>query len=157
MAAESWRLYDAFMLAKNDGTIDFANDVFKVALLSDLYVPNQNTDAEFTDGGGNYINTNELAQANGYTTGGEVTTVTLSQTAGNINLAGTNVGWVANGGSIVPSWAVLYNVDNNVLVAFSMLDNVNVYPTPEPVYVTDTNAYNINIETNDIYDEAQST
>jgi hypothetical protein len=66
--------------------------------------------------------TNEVANANGYTTGG--VSVTLSQT-GTTSVAvyfSSNPSWTASGGSIVARWAVLYKTGSDVL-AYSLLDS----------------------------------
>jgi hypothetical protein len=66
--------------------------------------------------------TNEVANGNGYTTGG--VSVTLSQTGTtsvNVFFA-SNPSWTASGGSITARWAVLYKTGSDVL-AFSLLDS----------------------------------
>jgi len=66
--------------------------------------------------------TNEVANANGYATGG--VSVTLSQT-GTTSVAvyfSSNPSWTASGGSITARWAVLYKTGSNV-VAYSLLDS----------------------------------
>jgi len=66
--------------------------------------------------------TNEVASANGYTTGGVA--VTLSQTGTtSVNVYfSSNPSWTASGGSITARWAVLYKTGSNV-VAYSLLDS----------------------------------
>ena len=66
--------------------------------------------------------TNEVANGNGYTTGG--VSVTLSQTGTtsvNVFFA-SNPSWTASGGSITARWAVLYKTGSDVL-AFALLDS----------------------------------
>jgi len=66
--------------------------------------------------------TNEVANANGYATGG--VSVTLSQT-GTTSVAvyfSSNPSWTASGGSITARWAVLYKTGSNV-VSYSLLDS----------------------------------
>jgi hypothetical protein len=66
--------------------------------------------------------TNEVANGNGYTTGG--VSVTLSQTGTtSVNVFfSSNPSWTASGGSITARWAVLYKTGSDVL-AFSLLDS----------------------------------
>jgi hypothetical protein len=66
--------------------------------------------------------TNEVANGNGYTTGG--VSVTLSQT-GTTSVDvffASNPSWTASGGSITARWAVLYKTGSDVL-AFALLDS----------------------------------
>lgn len=52
----------------------------------------------------------EISAGNGYTSGGEDSTNTYSQTSGVASLAGTDIVWTASGGTIGPfRYAVLYN------------------------------------------------
>ena len=66
--------------------------------------------------------TGEVANANGYATGG--VSVTLSQTGTtSVNVFfSSNPSWTASGGSITARWAVLYKTGSDVL-AFSLLDS----------------------------------
>jgi hypothetical protein len=58
--------------------------------------------------------TNEVASANGYTTGG--TSVTLSNTGTtSVTVNCTDASWTASGGTIVARFAVVYEVSGNVL------------------------------------------
>ncbi|MFP9058875.1 hypothetical protein, partial [Enterococcus faecalis] len=77
--------------------------------------------------------TNEVAQANGYTTGGVAVTLTLSGTTSVTASFSTNPTWTASGGSITARWAVLYELGGNVL-CYVLLDN-----TPADVTTTNGN------------------
>lgn len=59
--------------------------------------------------------TNEVANANGYTTGGASVTESLSGTT-TVTVAITDASWTASGGSIVARFAVVYEVAGNVQV-----------------------------------------
>lgn len=59
--------------------------------------------------------TNEVANANGYTTGGVSVTESLSGTT-TVTVAITDASWTASGGSIVARFAVVYEVAGNVQV-----------------------------------------
>jgi hypothetical protein len=83
-----------------NGTHDFDTHVFKVALTNTLPV-NTNTIL---------ANITQISAGNGYTTGGNTTTVTLSETGGTATVQGTQVVFTASGGAIGPfRYAVLYN------------------------------------------------
>lgn len=80
---------------------------------------------------------NEVAGANGYTTGGAAVTLTLSGTTSVQVSFASNPTWTASGGSITARWAVLYEVGGNVL-CYSLLDN-----TPADVTVTAGNTLSV--------------
>jgi hypothetical protein len=81
--------------------------------------------------------TNEVANANGYTTGGVAVTFTLSGTTTvTATLAGSAV-WTASGGSITARFAAIYEVAGNIL-CFCTLDS-----TPADVTATDGNTFTV--------------
>lgn len=59
--------------------------------------------------------TNEVANGNGYTTGGTSVTLSLSGTT-TVTVAITDASWTASGGSITARFAVVYEVAANVTV-----------------------------------------
>lgn len=65
-------LYDTFT-----GAIDFDTDTFKVLLVTSSYSPNKDTHTKRSDV------TNEVANGNGYTTGGAAATVTVTSDTAN--------------------------------------------------------------------------
>jgi hypothetical protein len=146
MAADAWVAYDQFMLEKSNGTQDLDNDTFSVILMTSTYTPNTATDTTYAG-----INANEVANGNGYATGGVTRTQTLTKTAGNINFTLTNPAWTASGGNIVARYAVIRNNTSGGLVAYSLLDN-----TPDDITVVDGNTFTIDIATNTVYDETRA-
>jgi len=81
--------------------------------------------------------TNEVANANGYTTGGVSVTMSASGTTTvTVTLTGNAV-WTAAGGSITARFAAIYEVAGNIL-CFSTLDS-----TPADVTATDTNTFTV--------------
>jgi hypothetical protein len=66
--------------------------------------------------------TNEVANANGYTTGGNAVTGSLSGTTTVTFDVTDPTAWTASGGSITARFAVLYEVAGNVL-AYCLLDS----------------------------------
>jgi len=89
--------------------------------------------------------TNEHANANGYTTGGNA--VTLSRTGTTTVTFDTTdpAVWTASGGSIIARYAVLYEVAGNVL-CYCLLDS-----TPADVTTTTGNTLTITINASGIF------
>lgn len=143
MAADKWKIYDSFLEFMGDNTIDMDGDTFKVA----LYTSASNA-ATITNGDKAAL-TNEVANANGYTTGGNtLASVTWSQTSGTVTFDSADTVWTASGGSIVSHFAVIYS-DTSItdkLVAFSLLDN-----TPGDITVTDGNTLTIQMNASGIF------
>lgn len=81
----------------------FGTDVFKVMLSSATDAPTA-TDAVRGD------ITSEVANGNGYLTGGASATITVAEAAGTLTATGTMITWTASGGTIGPfRYATLYN------------------------------------------------
>jgi hypothetical protein len=101
---------------------------FRLALVSSGYVPNNATDELWAAASGS-----EIANGNGYLTGGGVLTgVALTQAAGVVKFTSNAFVWTAAGGSI-PAWrhAVLYylgtlNAKLNPIVARFLGDGTNI-------------------------------
>lgn len=89
--------------------------------------------------------TNEHANANGYTTGGNA--VTLSRTGTTTVTFDTTdpAVWTASGGSIVARYAVLYEVGGNVL-CYCLLDS-----TPADITVTTGNTLTLTINASGVF------
>lgn len=104
---------------------------FKMALVTSAWTPNNATNEVWADASGN-----EIANGNGYTTGGGVLTgVVLSQTSGTVKFTSNAFVWTASVGSI-PAWrrSVVYylgtlNGKVNPLVGHFLGDNT---PTDIP-------------------------
>lgn len=88
--------------------IDFANDVFKIALMQSGFTFNKDTHHGYAD-----ISGNELATANGYTAGGNTlagVSLTEDDTDDRTEVTWNNTTWNAAGGSIGPSpGAIIYD------------------------------------------------
>ena len=82
------------------GTHNFASNVFKVYLSNDT--PSQSADSVKAD-------LPEITAGNGYTAGGNPTTITISETTGTTTVSGTQVQWNATGAVGPFRYAVLYN------------------------------------------------
>jgi hypothetical protein len=126
MPAGPWTFTNAGRTSILNGTFAIGTDSFKVALLQST----SNISATSTTYAGL---TNEVASANGYTTGGIAVTLTLSGTTTVTATYGTPAVWTAAGGSITARFAVIYEVGGTVL-CYSLLDS-----TPADVTATSGN------------------
>lgn len=113
-----------------------ASSTFKIA----LFLSTSNIGASSTTYAGL---TNEVANADGYTTGGQAITLTPSGTTSVTLTPSTNEVWTASGGSVVARFAVIYQTSGDV-VAYCLLDN-----TPADVTVTTGNTLTI-LDTNPV-------
>lgn len=124
MAAGTFTLF-----SKNKDVIDtgeLAGATLKMALVASTWTP----DATVT-GNGAYsdVSANEIANGNGYTTGGaSLTSLASTAISGGYKLASADVTWTASGGNI-PAWryGVLYasgtfNGKTNPLVGYFLGD-----------------------------------
>lgn len=129
-AAGAWVFTNSGRTSLINGTFDIDSDTWKMA----LFLSTSNIGADSTTYAGL---TNEVAQANGYTTGGESITLTLSGTTTVTIDIDTDPVWTANGGSITARFAVIYEVSGNVL-CYCLLDS-----TPADVTVTNGNTLTV--------------
>lgn len=132
--AASLTFYQSFREYIADGTIDLDTDAFVVRLLSSSYTPNAGSHTVIAD------LTNELATANGYTSGGaSLASVTWNRSGGTVTWDAADTTWTASGGSIVARYAVINkngtaNAIVSPLVCYILLDT-----TPADVTATDGN------------------
>ncbi len=138
MAAGAWTLTDEGRTKLLDGTFDLDSDTWKMA----LFLSTSNIGASSTTYAGL---TNEHSNANGYTTGGQTVTITLSGTTTVTATWSASVVWTASGGSIVARFAVIYEVSGRVL-AYCLLDS-----TPADVTVTTGNTLTVAAHANGIF------
>lgn len=137
MAAGAWTFTNAGRTSLLDGTFDIDSDTWKMA----LFLSTSNIGAGSTTYAGL---TNEHANANGYTTGGNATVLSLSGTT-TVTVDGTDEVWTASGGSITARFAVIYEVGGNVL-CYCLLDS-----TPADVTATDGNTLTVAIHASGIF------
>ncbi|AEJ93001.1 hypothetical protein SEA_KINGSLEY_22 [Mycobacterium phage Kingsley] len=114
MAAGTWTLPAAARKMLLDGTFDLDSDTFKVALVTS----SSNIGSTTTTWAGV---TDEVANGDGYTTGGVAVTLTLTGTTSVAVSFATNPVWTASGSGITARTAVLYETSGNVL-AYVTLD-----------------------------------
>lgn len=146
MAANAWKLYDTFKLYLGNTGIDMDTNAFKMA----LFQSTSNCATLTNDVYGDL--TNEVANANGYTTGGvSLTTLSWANSSGTITWDCDNAVWTASGGSITARFAVIYCNDTvggivKPLVGFSLLDN-----TPADVTATAGNTLTIALNASGVF------
>lgn len=146
MAADAWVMHDKFKEYMGDASADLDADTFNMALyLSTSNIATTSIDAKSTA-------TNEHANANGYTTGGNVlTAVTWVESAGTVTFDSADSVWTASGGPITARFAAIF--DDTVaapvvdpIVCHSLLDN-----TPADVTATDGNTLTVQINASGIF------
>lgn len=146
MTADAWDFYNVFTEYIADGTCDLDNDAFKMA----LFLSTSNCATLTLDAYASF--TNEHANANGYTTGGNaMTNVVWTRTAGSTKFDCDDEVWTASGGSITCRFAMIY--DDTVTtptadppVCYSLLDN-----TPADVTATDGNTLTVAIHASGVF------
>jgi len=138
MAAGPWTFTNAGRTSLLDGTFDIDTDTFRMA----LFQSTSNLGAASTT----YAAlTNEVANANGYTAGGNVVALTLAGTTTVTVDVTTDPVWTASGGSIVARFAVIYEVGGNVL-CYCLLDDA-----PADVTATDGNTLTVAINASGVF------
>lgn len=132
-AAGTWTFPNGARTKLLDGTFDIDSDTWKMALF--LSTSNLSTSSTTYAGA-----TNEVAQANGYTTGGIAITLTLSGTTTVTVDISVDPVWTASGGSITGRFGVIYEVGGNIL-CYCLLDST-------PADVTATNGNTLTVAAN---------
>lgn len=118
-AAGQWTFYYSGRLKILNGDIDLNGDTLKVALFTSASNCSTLTHDEYAD------LTNEHANVNGYTTGGNtVTGNTVTNLTSVVTFDTDNYFFTAVGGAITARYAVLYDdtVSGKPLIAFFVLD-----------------------------------
>jgi hypothetical protein len=101
MATSAWNKFNDFSEQLVRGVHDFDANTFKVVLASSA--PSA-TNTQLSD------ITSQLSTAGGYTSGGETTTISISETSGTTTVSGTEIVWTGTGSGFGPfQYAVLYN------------------------------------------------
>jgi hypothetical protein len=114
MAAGNWTLTNTTRTKLVNGTFDLDSDSYKVA----LFQSTSNIGTSSTTYSGL---TNEVANGNGYTTGGKAVTLTLSGTTSVKVDFDTDPVWTGSDNGFSARTAVLYEVGGDV-VAYCLLD-----------------------------------
>lgn len=99
MATSAYNKFQDFSDQLIRGVHDFDAHTFKVALTNTAPVATNTVLADIT----------QISAGNGYTTGGNATTITVSETGGTTTVQGTEVVFTATGAMAAFRYAVLYN------------------------------------------------
>lgn len=89
------------------GDVDFDADVFKIILMQSGFSFNRATHDGYSD-----VSASEVANGNGYTTGGNTlagVSLTDNATTNQTEITWNNSSWTASGGSIVASGAIIFD------------------------------------------------
>lgn len=141
MAADAWKKYNSFPYRMAGKFLDFQNNTFNMALFTSASNANDPTRTTYS------ALTNEVSNANGYTTGGvALTGVSLTQVTSTVTWTTGNATWNATGAGITCRYAVIYDATTGDLVCWSLLDN-----TPADVVVTAGNPLNLQINSSGVY------
>lgn len=144
MAAGNVIVYDSFKLWMGDGTFDMDADTFKVLLASNSYSPDIAVDSVLAD------ITNQVANGNGYTTGGATLgSVTWTKSGSTTKFDAADSSWTASGGAIGPiRKAVIYksgtaNAHISPLVGYCVLDSADISISDGNLFTIQWNASGI--------------
>ena len=121
MAAGAWTVFNIAKKKLADGTFDLDSGTFKMALttssqaLADTFA-GTSTNCQYSD------LTNEVANGNGYTTGGKTLTCTWTRATGTITFDCDDQAWTSS--TITARYAVIYcDNANDDLLCFCLLDS----------------------------------
>jgi hypothetical protein len=95
----TYNKFNDFTEQLNRGSHNFGSNVYKIMLTNTLPTAANAAKADIT----------EITAGNGYTAGGNTTTVTISETSGTTTISGTAVTFTATGAMATFRYAVLYN------------------------------------------------
>ena len=113
MATSAWNKFNDFSEQLVRGVHDFDANTFKVVLVLSTDTPVASDTI--------LANIDQVVSGGGYTTGGETTTITISETSGTTTVSGTEIVWTGTGSGFGPfRYAVLYNdtAANDPLIAW---------------------------------------
>lgn len=142
MAAGPWKVYDIAVskILRQTDEISLETDQFRCLLLSSAYTP----DPSHLIGD---ITPYEIANGNGYTTGGvALTGTTITDNAGIVTFSSDNIDWLAVGGSITARYAVIKDNPMAYPVCVALLDT-----TPSDVVAVDGKTFLITIGSGGIF------
>lgn len=116
--------YNEFKNYLADGTFDLNSNTFKAMLLTSSYTPNVNTDDIKAD-----IVANEVANGNGYTTGGvTLGSVTWTRSSGTVTFDAADATWTGSSSGFTARYLAIYasgtlNGRTDPLVGYIILDS----------------------------------
>ena len=135
MATETSNHYKAEL---HQGSIDFSSDVFKIILMATGFTFDKDAHATLSD-----VSASELANGNGYTTGGETlanvdTSSIENDTDDRSEISWDTVSWTASGGSIGPTpGAIIYDdtTADDTIVAYLDFGGEETIPSGTPLNI----------------------
>jgi hypothetical protein len=145
MAASAWKFYDVARQRLADGSYDLDNHSFKIALFTassdcaDTSIANQN----YSD------LTNEVANGNGYATGGVALSATWTRSGSTVTFdCAPDPSWTASGSGFAARHAVIYNDSHaqDGLLCTALLDT-----TPADVTVNASGTLTIEMAASGIF------
>jgi len=143
MAAGPVTLYDSFIEALGDGTIDLDTDVLNLALFTSTYTPAQGSDVTYS------ALTGEVAAITGYATGGPALSgVAWTHTGQVSQLDASDEVFSPVGADLTARYGVIYSVSatGNDLIGYFLLDD-----TPADVTATDGNTLTVTWAANGMF------
>jgi hypothetical protein len=146
-AAGAFILTQAARAWIGDATNLLAQTTFKAALLTSGWTPNMATQSLWGD-----ISANEVANGNGYITGGNTMTgVSYTQTGGVGKFTGTIPGWTAAGAGLTHRYVAIYAVGTfnghvNPLVGYFICDSA-----PADIVTAPGNVFQVNTPANGFF------
>lgn len=140
MPAGNWIMYNSAREYIGDGSIDLDTNTFKLMLVTNSYTPSashtQKSDV-----------TNEVANGNGYTSGGAtLSSVTWAHSGTTATFDAADPSWTASGGNIGPfRIGVIYDDTSasDLLVAYCILDSSDITVTSGNTFTIQLNASGI--------------
>ncbi|RDE25135.1 hypothetical protein DV711_06155 [Motiliproteus coralliicola] len=143
-AAGAWVIHHKFLHRLGLKEINLSSDSLKCALFTSA---SNAATLSVTD----YASlTNQVANANGYTTGGlTLAGVVWGESAGTVKITADDPIWTAAGGDITARYAVIYDDThpNKAIIAHCLLDS-----TPADLTATDGNTLKVDIDdTNGVF------
>ena len=147
MAADPWVVHDKWAEKLHKGDVDTDSDTFVMRLYTSSSNIATTSVADATSA------TNEVANGNGYTTGGETVAVTVSESSGTVTFDCADAQWTASGGSITARYAAIIDttLTPDEVVCHALLDN-----TPADVTATDGNTFTVAINASGVYTVARA-
>jgi hypothetical protein len=138
MAAGPWVIYNEFKESLGQKKIHLGTDTFKIA----LFTSSSNAGAATLATAQYATLTNQVANGNGYTTGGVTVAVTWNRSTGTVTFDTADASWTASGASLTARFAVLYSdtATSKDLVSYMLLD-----AAPADVVTQDGNTLTIQV------------
>lgn len=118
MAADPWKIYDSFGRSAGEAKLDLSTHSLRLALFTSSHSPLR-TDDSYDD------LTGEVADGDGYTTGGYLLTGTWTESGGVCTLDFNNLTVVPSGSGFAFRYGIIYDDSstNNQLIAMCLVDN----------------------------------